>query len=392
MRVGILIKKLLFSMVKMYEQSTKSICILILLFSFIILIQGPNFLWVILVLELVSLLFLITPFIKSEPLNKYTNHIYNKSTNRISNTESLITYLFPSFFSFMLFLIAALFSLNSALGFKCEISQILILLSIYIKIGVVPFCIYIPKVIKGLGFESIIYFTIISKFAILLVIIKYMLLFPNLVIVNNAVCLITIFISSIALLNSLSINHFIGWSGINSFSWILLSVGISSTSIEYSRGISTSIVLIVFFVSYSLCVFNILNHIRTSNINISKATILEISSENLFRNSNRILFLWITIFGISGFPPFIMFGAKLLYLINMGESGHWIIIILLLVSSLLTSFAYIRLVWLWFYTSKTVSKKIHEQILPNYPSHHTGFIQGMSMTIILFSTCVFFII
>ena len=205
----------------------------------------------------------------------------------------------------------------------------LIIYGLIFKLGGVPLHNYLSDIIEGIRENISIWILGISKITII-VIINKLNIYKNI----SEIILIVIQLSLIigALVGTIQkrIRRLITYSSINNIGNLLIGVIIEINIIKIG--------LILYIIQYILTTINILIII----IIIGK--IKEIKELRKIKNNGIRLSILISLLSLIGIPPLIGFYSKIYLIIPLIESGMKNIVIIVLISNIISSFYYIKLI------------------------------------------------
>nr|YP_010310387.1 NADH dehydrogenase subunit 2 [Melanacanthus marginatus]UMY75922.1 NADH dehydrogenase subunit 2 [Melanacanthus marginatus] len=303
----------------MIFNSTKIVFFIMLILSTLITLSANNWLgmWMGLEINLMSFIPLIS-----------------KTKNKKSSQAMMIYFLTQSIGSMVLLfsiLIKFLIIINPLLNE--EITKIMLMISIMIKVGIAPFHMWLPEMMSNLNwFESMLLMTW-QKLAPLCVLSNSS---PN----NWFIYLATILSSTIGAiggLNQTSLRKILAYSSINHLSWMIVFMSMSTSWYKYWLIYSVAILM--------LCII------------LSEKNIFFINQFNSCSPSMTEKFaLVITLLSIGGLPPFIGFLPKWMVIMNMIESNLYMLLVFMLFMSLVTLFYYMRLVMYMVLSYSTMNK------------------------------------
>lgn len=331
------------------------------LVSLYLLEQGVKFEYAWILLECVSMCFIFTSY----RVNTKTNVRQNKTI--VLKNESLLVYMIPAFMSFSLLLITVIVNRAELESFSLyKINQLnnpntvilenqihalftlTIFIGLLVKVGMVPAIIYVSKIVQGLDRWPLIFYLIITKFFLLIVVSKY-IHFYQVYKIAQILCIISCVIAPIMLVGYNNIKFILVYSGVNTFSWVLLIICKHSESGDSSFAHIPWIAL-VYLVSYSLAVALLMYTLPEGLHNLN----LIFHKKNT--GSGGWIFMHIAIIIVSGLPPFLLFGAKAYFIKNLIYLNTTPLLVLTLVlSSALVSIIFIRIV-LIAYKPKTTNE------------------------------------
>ena len=280
---------------------TKITFFTLLIFRTLISISASNWLsiWIGLELNLFSII----------PILNFKSSIYS--------IEATIKYFLIQAFASILLLI---FLVNKNLLFLNN-DNILIIISLLIKLRLIPFHLWLPSIIEGLNWISCLLIITWQKITPL-IIISYLNIDKNIIFL-----IVLISINSIFGLNQNSIRKILAISSINNTTWILFAILINEN------------LWINYFLIYSLLNFLIIKILNNYNINYINQ--IKLFNLNFFYKLN----LLILIFSIIGLPPIIGFLIKWILIKTLIYNNLYIIIIILIILTILNLLFYIKITY-----------------------------------------------
>lgn len=203
-----------------------------------------------------------------------------------------LTYLFKT--SLLLDLNLYNFILNNSVSFY-SFSYIILILSLFFKLGLAPFHYWIADIYEGSDLILILLLSSLCKLSIFIILLKFNNHFEVFMILGA----LSIIIGTIAGFNQTKIKRLIAYSGISNFGFIIISLSLNNII-----GIETCLLYLFIYLFTNLFIIIIL---IVYNFNIE--FIIELSG--YFMN-NKILTiaLIIMIFSIAGIPPLLGFLSK----------------------------------------------------------------------------------
>lgn len=213
----------------------------------------------------------------------------------------------------------------SALLFNPELSHIIILLSLILKLGAAPMHFWFPQVIEGLSWPQAFILLTIQKLAPIFLI-SYLTFSEALINIILYFALISSVIGALGGLNVTIIRKLIAFSSINHISWILIAI--------YIR----DIYWLLYFSLYCLTSGSVII-ILYSTQSFSISDILNQSRKKIYLN----ILVPINILSLGGLPPFLGFIPKWALIQFISQDLIIFPLAVLLGSSLITLYFYIRL-------------------------------------------------
>nr|YP_010937294.1 NADH dehydrogenase subunit 2 [Ixodes kohlsi]WKW95290.1 NADH dehydrogenase subunit 2 [Ixodes kohlsi] len=237
------------------------------------------------------------------------------SKNFLSSNSMMYYYIIQSLSSSLFF-----FSSLMSFYYLNQIFSNIMLISMLIKIGSAPFHTWYPQISEGLNYYPFLILSTLQKMIPLHVI----------SIINNH--LITFFILMSATIGSL------GGFNQTSFKKILAFSSISHLSWMFTLILINQYYWLIYFLIYTTILFKIISFLKTNNF-------LNIGDLNCMKTSifNK-LHLFSLFLSLGGLPPFIGFFSKWISIIIINNKFPMILIVLIL-SSLVNLFFYIRIMF-----------------------------------------------
>lgn len=323
-----------------------------------------NIIWVIFLLEIQTfLVFGLSALFKGE---KYLKVI-----------ESSLSYLNPAFLSFVLILISLLFSsINKNFD---GLSNLLLTLALMIKMGVIPYNFWVNQVLKNLTYNSIILVTLLNKLTIIVILINYTNILWNILFFGGILSLV---FGCFLIVNTYNLKEFIAFSSIINSGWI---VTMCSVNMKFSGYIINEELIGIFLISYYLGLIILLRYIDKSS------NILRISSSATFFAgfSLKNFFINFSLLNLAGIPPLGGFIVKLIIIIEFTETYGVIFTLLVILSSILSIFAYIRPL---IVMNNKLNFSLFYPVKINRKIFYTNNVMGLISIIILLITSNFLLI
>nr|AYR05289.1 NADH dehydrogenase subunit 2 [Coleoptera sp. ACP-2013] len=247
-----------------------------------------------------------------------------KSPNNLFPAEAAFKYFITQSMASTIFIFSMImnFNLMEQINGFTEISNIIFLMSIFIKLGAAPFHAWFPEVLEGLSWIKSLLMLTWQKVAPMIIILQNFKL--NFFMIS--IILLSALIGSILGLNQISMRKIMAYSSINHISWMISSM------------ISTKMIWMIYFLIYSLISISI---ILTLNSN----KIYYLHQINNFKYNKILnLLLMLNFLSLGGLPPFLGFFPKWLT-INFLLGNNFMIAILLIMFTLMSLFVYTRILF-----------------------------------------------
>nr|YP_009694101.1 NADH dehydrogenase subunit 2 [Sphaeronemoura grandicauda]QEI04373.1 NADH dehydrogenase subunit 2 [Sphaeronemoura grandicauda] len=288
--------------------------------------------------------------------------LMTNSKNLFSTEASLKYFLVQALASATLLFSVILGSLliNPALtnsSFSTSLN-ILISSSLLLKMGAAPFHFWFPGVMEGLNWMNGLMLLTWQKIAPLMLI-SYTL---KLDIFFSLIIMLSVIIGSLGGLNQTSIRKILAYSSINHLGWLLAAMAAGES------------IWGIYFVIYSFLSFAIIfmmNAFKLMHVN-------QIFSLNTINPVNKFAF-FITLLSLGGLPPFLGFMPKWLVIQNMVTLGNLFTVTIMVVTTLMTLFYYLR-------TTFGAFMLTYSEILWNSPSAANNNTHNFALLLSILST------
>nr|YP_002302544.1 NADH dehydrogenase subunit 2 [Protohermes concolorus]ACA51944.1 NADH dehydrogenase subunit 2 [Protohermes concolorus]UFZ12943.1 NADH dehydrogenase subunit 2 [Protohermes concolorus] len=250
--------------------------------------------------------------------------LMSNSNNMISNESALKYFLAQALASSVLLFSIIISSLSEGNLFFSEIiniSQIMLMSALLLKLGAAPFHFWFPSVMEGLDWINGLILMTWQKIApLVLLTYNYNASFMN------SIVIFCLFTGAIGGLNQTNLRSLMAYSSINHLGWILSSMMISSSMwiTYFSFYVFLSLTIILIFLNFKIYSFIQINSLMNST------------------PMNKFI-LFSNLLSMGGLPPFLGFFPKLLVIQNLIFSNNLFLIFCMVMSALITLFFYIRL-------------------------------------------------
>ena len=329
------------------------ILLLIVILGSLFLISANDFLTLYLSIEIISLsLYILAAYKKTSSLS----------------TEAGLKYIIFGSFSSGLFLfgvsliygftgtinfndISILFFDSSNVYYAIILGLLFFLISLLFKLGAAPFHMWIPDIYEGIPTPVTIFLTTVPKVAILSILIRlcyscfYQLIeFWQPLLSISA--LISIVYITFVLISQKKIKRFLAYSSVVHMGYLLL--GISLGTIE---GLQASFLYLIIYMVNTINVWTIIISIEYLQ---KQQRIVYISDLNFLYKTNPILAIVfaLSLFSMAGIPPLAGFFAKFYIFFAALENASYLMLVVGLLTSVISTFYYIRIIKVIYFESK----------------------------------------
>nr|YP_010610863.1 NADH dehydrogenase subunit 2 [Idiocerus consimilis]WAP91684.1 NADH dehydrogenase subunit 2 [Idiocerus consimilis] len=247
-------------------------------------------------------------------------------SNLAVSSECSMKYFIVQSMSSSLFILGVVFML---MGVNINY-EIIVVLSMMMKMGVAPFHTWLLSMVEGLN-----YMILFSMFTVMKIV-------PMMIVINmnlnlSLVISLTLIVGSVFGLNQNSVRKILAYSSIFNMGFMLYSI-------------SNLSLWLLYFVIYSLNLFMLTLILMLNNVNYLNQLIInkvELKSK---------LSIWILMLSSGGMPPMMGFMGKLIVIELSILFNDWLISLLMILTSLLVMFYYNRLCFIVMSISSLMTK------------------------------------
>nr|YP_009942712.1 NADH dehydrogenase subunit 2 [Populicerus confusus]QOC72407.1 NADH dehydrogenase subunit 2 [Populicerus confusus] len=234
-------------------------------------------------------------------------------SNLSVSSECAMKYFIIQSMSSSIFILGVIFML---MGVSMNYEMIIIL-SMIMKMGVAPFHSWVLSIVEGLN-----YVVMFNMFTTMKVV--PMMIIMNMNLNLNLIIILSLLIGSICGLNQNSVRKMLTYSSIFNMGFMLYSIKNLSLWVMY-------------LCLYSINLLMLITVLMMNNINYMNQLII-----NKFELSLKLT-IWILMLSSGGMPPMMGFMGKLIVIESSIYFNDWLITIIMILTSLLTMFYYNRL-------------------------------------------------
>ncbi|YP_002323943.1 NADH dehydrogenase subunit 2 (mitochondrion) [Acyrthosiphon pisum] len=291
---------------------TKIMFFTLLMFSTLMSISASNWLsmWMGLELNLFSII----------PILNFKSSIYS--------IEATMKYFLIQAFASILLLI---FLINKNLLFINN-DNMLIMMSLLMKLSLMPFHLWLPSMMEGLNWMSCLLMMTWQKITPLIMI-SYLNVNKNMMFL-----IVLISMNSIFGLNQNSMRKILAMSSINNTTWMLFAILMNEN------------LWINYFLIYSMLNFLIIKMLNNYNINYINQ--MKLFNLNFYFKLNLLML----IFSIMGLPPMLGFLMKWMLIKNLMYNNMYIIMMMLIMLTILNLLFYIKMTYFMLFNFNLFNK------------------------------------
>nr|ADF57858.1 NADH dehydrogenase subunit 2 [Stegana undulata] len=245
--------------------------------------------------------------------------------NNLMSTEASLKYFLVQAMASTVLLFAVILmmmknNINYEINYSFYISMI-ILSSLLLKSGAAPFHFWFPNIMEGLSWMNCLLLMTWQKIAPLM-----LMSHMNIKFILFSSIIMSVIIGSLGGLNQSSLRKLMAFSSINHLGWMI-------TALIFNESI-----WLIYFLIYSFLSFIItfmFNNFKMFHFN---------QMFSLFFNSKILKFiLFMNFLSLGGLPPFLGFLPKWLVIQQLSLESHYFILMILMMSTLITLFFYLRI-------------------------------------------------
>ena len=237
----------------------------------------------------------------------------------------------------------------------------LVFVSLIFKLAIAPLHAWSPDVYEGSPTSSTLFFAVVSKISILVLIFRiFYHSFHGLVHNWNfyiiLISISSVMIGSFAALEQKQLKSLFAYSSVSHLGYIYIALCTGTL-----EAIQSVMAYIIIYMLSSSCIWSILILLRPKDINNdSKANkdLADIASL-IKSNSTLGIIFSITLFSIAGFPPLIGFFTKFNIFLSAVESSMYFVAVISILSSVIATFYYIRIIKIVCFENKIVGRLYH---------------------------------
>nr|YP_010889953.1 NADH dehydrogenase subunit 2 [Chuniphyes multidentata]WJJ69914.1 NADH dehydrogenase subunit 2 [Chuniphyes multidentata] len=224
------------------------------------------------------------------------------------------------------------------------------------KLTLFPFHFWAPNIYEGASWTTLLLIGTLPKIGVL-----HFLFYswPCHPLFYYILGLFSVLWGTIALLNQTKIKRFLAYSGVVNMGWICIFL-----SQSFSSHLTLTFFVFIYFISFILIINILIVSYNRNYYTHNKGYKLKFLIEICYLNNKERYSLMILLLSLSGIPPLLGFYVKALILRGLFINTHYSVVILLLLCSLIITFAYLRFCTLWVFNKRI--KNYIEIYIQNY--------------------------
>jgi len=252
--------------------------------------------------------------------------------------------------------IESMSSLNSDF---VSIGFLLICISLLIKLAIAPFHFWSLDVYEGSPNTTTFFFSVVPKIALFVLLMRicyvsfYQIFIDNYQIYFFGLAVLSIFVGSIGGLEQRKLKTLLAYSSISHTGYLLLSFSTGN-----AEGSQMMFYYLVIYMISVLCFWSVYLFLRQKRTGYFNKSNKELGDLVLLKESNPMLALImsITLFSIAGIPPVVGFLAKIGVFLVVIKSSAYLVALLSVLFSVVSTFYYIRLIKIIYFENILVGK------------------------------------
>lgn len=236
-----------------------------------------------------------------------------------------------------------------------QFALIFLLISLFFKLAIAPFHVWLPDIYEGSPTSSTFFFAIIPKLGLFVVLIRifYYCFFSFIdywLYITLVLALLSIIVGSFTAIDQRKLKSLFAFSSVGHMGYSLIAY--NSGSFE---GIQ---MLLIYLLIYMLAGVFIWSTFLLTKLKhkFTYKTNKDLAEFSLLFKSNKVLtfFLSIVLLSLAGFPPLIGFLAKTSIFLTALKSYYYFISFLAILCSVISTFYYLRIIKILFFENKLV--------------------------------------
>ena len=209
------------------------------------------------------------------------------------------------------------------------------------KLSLVPFHMWTPDTYQGAPTSITAYLSVISKgaaaFALMSILVKvFGPMIDNWSFLLSVVTVVTITIANIFAILQHDLKRFMAYSSISQAGYIMLAVLGAD-----GQGMASLVYYVIVYIVANLAVFGVITTVEQHN-----GGRVDREAYNGFYQTNPHLsfIMTLALFSLGGIPPFAGFFSKFFVFASAFHAGHWLVVFLALVNTIISLFYYLLIV------------------------------------------------
>lgn len=215
------------------------------------------------------------------------------------------------------------------------------------KISLVPFHMWTPDVYQGAPTTVSGYLSVISKGAAAFALISIMLkvfgpMTKDWSLLLSIIIVLTITVANLYAILQTDMKRFMAYSSISQAGYLMLAVLGDS-----AQGVGSLVYYIVVYIVANLAVFGVISAVEEH----TGGRVDRAAYNNMYKTNPKLCFVMtLSMFSLAGIPPFAGFFSKFFVFASAFNAGHWLVVFLALVNTIISTYYYLLVVKAMFIT------------------------------------------
>ena len=239
-----------------------------------------------------------------------------------------------------------------------SIGFILICISILIKLAIAPFHFWSLDVYEGSPNPTTVFFAVVPKIGLFVLLMRlcytgFYQLFSNYQLFFFVLAVLSVFVGALGGLEQRKLKTLLAYSSIGHTGYLLLAF--STGNIE---GVQMMFYYLAIYMISGLCFWSVYIFLKQKRSSYFDKSNRELGDLVLLKKSNPVLalILAITLFSIAGIPPIVGFLAKVGIFLTVVKSTAYLVAVLSILLSVISTFYYIRLIKILYFENVLIGK------------------------------------
>jgi NADH:ubiquinone oxidoreductase subunit 2 (subunit N) len=240
-----------------------------------------------------------------------------------------------------------------------SIGFLLICISLLIKLAIAPFHFWSLDVYEGSPNTTTFFFAVVPKIALFVLLMRicyvsfYQIFTDNYQMYFFGLAVLSVFVGSVGGIEQRKLKTLLAYSSISHTGYLLLSF--STGNVE---GAQMMFYYLVIYMISGLCFWSVYLFLRQKRAGYFNKSNKELGDLVLLKESNPMLALIMsmTLFSIAGIPPIVGFLAKIGVFVVVVKSSAYLVAVLSVLFSVVSTFYYIRLIKIIYFENVLVGK------------------------------------
>lgn len=281
------------------------------------------------------------------------------NTNKLSLLNDNFTVLGQIFTYYNSLNITAINSSETLLNLELvSIGFILICVSIFIKLAIAPFHFWSLDVYEGSPNTTTAFFVVVPKIGLFVLLMRlcytsFYQLFDSYQSFFFILAMTSVFVGALGGLEQRKLKSLLAYSSIGHTGYLLLAFSTGNT-----EGVQMMFYYLAIYMISGLCFWSVYLFLRQKrNVYFNKSN-KELGDLVLLKDSNPMLALILatTLFSMAGIPPLVGFLVKIGVFLTVVKSSAYLVAVLSILFSVISTFYYIRLIKILYFENTLVGK------------------------------------